>query len=108
MPTLPRPTTSVIPFLCNHPPLQHQPHCHPHSSFPHPNPLPRCRSHPSLLNLLSTSSRASDGRVAQLGERLVRNEEAEGSNPFSSTTNLRNYYRLGNMPYNMKFAVFAN
>jgi hypothetical protein len=25
------------------------------------------------------------GRVAQLGERLVRNEEAEGSNPFSST-----------------------
>ena len=28
------------------------------------------------------------GRVAQLGERLVRNEEAEGSNPFSSTNYL--------------------
>jgi hypothetical protein len=25
------------------------------------------------------------GRVAQLGERLVRNEEAGGSNPLSST-----------------------
>src|SRR5450755_2872043 len=28
---------------------------------------------------------ASDGRVAQLGERLVRNEEAVGSIPISST-----------------------
>ncbi len=27
----------------------------------------------------------SPGAVAQLGERLVRNEEVEGSNPFSST-----------------------
>src|SRR5229473_7484643 len=31
---------------------------------------------------------ATCGRVAQLGERLVRNEEAEGSNPFSSTNSL--------------------
>jgi hypothetical protein len=30
------------------------------------------------------------GRVAQLGERLVRNEEAEGSNPFSSTKLINN------------------
>ena len=29
---------------------------------------------------------ARDGAVAQLGERLVRNEEARGSNPLSSTT----------------------
>src|SRR6266705_3595812 len=28
---------------------------------------------------------ATRGRVAQLGERLVRNEEAGGSNPLSST-----------------------
>jgi hypothetical protein len=28
---------------------------------------------------------AARGRVAQLGERLVRNEEAGGSNPLSST-----------------------
>ena len=30
--------------------------------------------------------RTTTGRVAQLGERLVRNEEAGGSNPPSSTT----------------------
>ena len=34
------------------------------------------------------------GRVAQLGERLVRNEEAEGSNPFSSTKFFNNLARL--------------
>ncbi len=30
------------------------------------------------------------GAIAQLGERLVRNEEARGSNPLSSTTISRN------------------
>ena len=29
--------------------------------------------------------RAKRGRVAQMGERGVRNAEAEGSNPFAST-----------------------
>jgi hypothetical protein len=49
----------------------------------------RCASRLQLANSApkSTLSRsfATRGRVAQLGERLVRNEEAEGSNPFSST-----------------------
>src|SRR5579885_2025583 len=42
--------------------------------------------HPAtrLVNFCS----ATRGRVAQLGERLVRNEEAEGSNPFSSTNSV--------------------
>jgi hypothetical protein len=35
-----------------------------------------------MYNVLPTSA---VGRVAQLGERLVRNEEAGGSNPLSST-----------------------
>jgi hypothetical protein len=34
------------------------------------------------------------GRVAQLGERLVRNEEAGGSNPLSSTKNPHKYWRF--------------
>jgi hypothetical protein len=44
------------------------------------------------LETLRTSAKilvAARGRVAQLGERLVRNEEAEGSNPFSSTITLK-------------------
>jgi hypothetical protein len=39
---------------------------------------------------------------------LVRNEEAEGSNPFSSTTNFLNWFDLRNPWYNVKFAKFAN
>jgi hypothetical protein len=40
------------------------------------------------------------GRVAQLGERLVRNEEAGGSNPLSSTNN---FSKLNNLPNPAKF-----
>jgi hypothetical protein len=39
---------------------------------------------------------AARGRVAQLGERLVRNEEAGGSNPLSSTRFHRTYIIFGN------------
>src|ERR1700685_1164041 len=39
------------------------------------------------------------GRVAQLGERLVRNEEAEGSNPFSSTNYLTTHQQYTRLPH---------
>ena len=39
---------------------------------------------------------AARGRVAQLGERLVRNEEAGGSNPLSSTRFPRTYIAFEN------------
>jgi hypothetical protein len=41
------------------------------------------------------------GRVAQLGERLVRNEEAGGSNPLSSTklfNNLDSFSEFDELP----------
>ena len=38
--------------------------------------------------------RTTTGRVAQLGERLVRNEEVAGSSPATST-NVFNYLRIG-------------
>ena len=34
---------------------------------------------------MSPASASVDGRVAQLGERLVRNEEVRGSSPLTST-----------------------
>jgi hypothetical protein len=37
------------------------------------------------------------GRVAQLGERLVRNEEAGGSNPLSSTKLFNNLDSLSEL-----------
>ena len=43
---------------------------------------------------------ATCGRVAQLGERLVRNEEVGGSNPLSST-NI--FSKLNNLPNLAKF-----
>ena len=49
---------------------------------------------PALLAPLAASVKifsAARGRVAQLGERLVRNEEAGGSNPLSSTRFQRTY-----------------
>jgi hypothetical protein len=46
------------------------------------NSLPRLTSPPPLSNVRARR----DGAVAQLGERLVRNEEARGSSPLSSTT----------------------
>ncbi len=38
-----------------------------------------------VLNLLHSHPSPNRGRVAQLGERGVRNAEVEGSNPFAST-----------------------
>jgi hypothetical protein len=43
------------------------------------------RSAGSLLKSIGTSNPVKSGAVAQLGERLVRNEEATGSIPVSST-----------------------
>lgn len=40
-----------------------------------------------LRAILADGLRSSSGRVAQLGERGVRNAEVEGSNPFASTRN---------------------
>src|SRR5579872_4977111 len=43
----------------------------------------------SLKSAQIPSLRREGGAVAQLGERLVRNEEVRGSNPLGSTTRLR-------------------
>ena len=37
----------------------------------------------------------TNGGVAQLGERCVRNAEAEGSNPFGSTTGEKHKHKKG-------------
>ena len=42
---------------------------------------------------LSTCAAACGGAVAQLGERLVRNEEVRGSTPLGSTTPYRSPVR---------------
>ena len=39
-------------------------------------------------------ARLSSGRVAQLGERVVRNDEVAGSNPVTSTNSLRSVFYL--------------
>ena len=57
---------------------------------------PRLASHQASAKILI----AARGRVAQLGERLVRNEEAGGSNPLSST-NI--FSKLNNLPNPAKF-----
>ena len=41
---------------------------------------------PTRRNFRATTLRAQGGAVAQLGERLVRNEEVRGSNPLGSTS----------------------
>lgn len=41
------------------------------------------------------------GAIAQLGERLVRNEKVEGSNPFGSTT--QTFRKVGAMRILRKF-----
>jgi hypothetical protein len=52
---------------------------------------------PSRWNLLQTSANilkvATRGRVAQLGERIVRNDEVAGSIPVSSTKSCHNLTR---------------
>ena len=57
----------------------------PHTLSEHPKQIPS----PSHWNLPHPSAKisasATRGRVAQLGERLVRNEEVAGSIPVSST-----------------------
>ena len=49
-----------------------------------PSPLQNGRLAP---NPLSAKINPLGGRLAQMGERLVRNEEAGGSNPLPSTKN---------------------
>ena len=46
--------------------------------------MARTRSHPAAAAWLHFG-----GAVAQLGERLVRNEEVRGSTPLGSTTRLK-------------------
>ena len=48
------------------------------------------------------------GRVAQLGERLVRNEEVAGSIPVSSTIFSTTYTALQNLPKLPNFASFGH
>lgn len=42
----------------------------------------------SAKNMTHVENSTQDGGVAQLGERLVRNEEVRGSNPLISTTSV--------------------
>ncbi len=52
------------------------------------------RQNPRQIGLVYTSG----GAVAQLGERLVRNEEVRGSNPLGSTIQAfqrQRFYRRG-------------
>jgi hypothetical protein len=51
---------------------------------------------------------AARGRVAQLGERLVRNEEAGGSNPLSSTKLFNNLDSLSELQELPKLPNFRN
>ncbi len=44
---------------------------------------------PARVVLYFEEQSGKKGRVAQLGERGVRNAEVEGSNPFASTKDLR-------------------
>ena len=44
---------------------------------------------PPAFARMSPAPASPDGRVAQLGERLVRNEEVRGSSPLTSTTFLQ-------------------
>src|SRR4051812_44090338 len=59
------------------------------------------RGKPSSLQTRSLSSAWGGrfGAVAQLGERLVRNEEVSGSIPLSSTIPPGWVFRTGNFPF---------
>src|SRR5579862_5237768 len=51
---------------------------------------------------------AARGRVAQLGERLVRNEEAGGSNPLSSTKSQISGPQARELIYKSRMGVFRH
>jgi hypothetical protein len=50
----------------------------------------------------------SRGRLAQLGERLVRNEEAGGSNPLPSTKHSNRQMKLTHFQLMVLFALLSS
>ena len=76
-------------------------HSSPHSGCYRPSFLSQHSPNPRLVSL-SPSAKilnvATRGRVAQLGERVVRNDEVAGSNPVTSTIP-SSFRQLPQLPY---------
>src|SRR5271156_4230979 len=61
---------------------------------------------PPAFARMSPAPASPDGRVAQLGERLVRNEEVRGASPLTSTTFTHKRRVSCDFPFNFEKNIF--